>query len=316
MGHTRFDSGTYIAYTASVDPKTKKVRSTLAASDYTAKSLDGKYDPKIIKIRESAKSVLNPHPTPLIVGLDVSGSMGRVVEAMRKGLGTLFEEIIKRHPVSDPHVLAMAIGDMDYDSAPVQATQFESDPVVIGPQIEELYLERGGGNNCHESYLGPLYFVLMRTTCDAFKEDPARKGYLFTVGDEETQDILSKRQIEKFFGDQPKKDYTAQELIEAVSRNWHYFHVIVEEGSHASLYPRKVRDSWTNLLGQRVLPLADHTKLAEVIVSAIEVTEGRDKDAVTKSWSGGTDLVVKKAITDLTANPGSGGGLTTGPVAL
>lgn len=315
MGINRLDSTAYAAYTSSVDPKSMKVRSTLTAADYTAKSLKKEFDPKIIKVRESVKSALNPHPTPILVGLDVSGSMGRVVEAMRKGLGTLFEEIIKRHPISDPHVLAMAIGDMDYDSAPVQATQFESDPVVIGPQIEEFYLERGGGGNSHESYLGPLYFALMRTTCDAFKETPARKGYIFTVGDEETQNILTKNQIQKFFGDQPKKDFSAEELVEAVSRNWHYFHVIVEEGSHASGYPREVKEAWTNLLGQRVLPLADHTKLAEVIVSTIEVAEGRDKASVTKSWSGGTDLVVGKAIKDLVTNP-SGGEITTGPVAL
>jgi hypothetical protein len=87
---------------------------------------------------------------------------------------------------------------------------------------------------------------------------------------------------------------------------YHVFHIIVEEGSHAMAHMGEVVNSWTELLGQRVLRLADHTKLAEVVVSAIEVTEGRDVGAVTKSWSGNTSLVVGRAINNLTTNKTSG----------
>jgi len=306
MGGTSYDPKTYASYASTTSAKTHH--------DYHARAMPKGMDPKVIKVRESRVHDLHPHPTPIIVGLDVTGSMGSVVEAMRKGLGTLFEEIINRNPVTDPHVLAMAIGDMDCDSAPVQATQFEADPVTIGKQIEELYLERGGGGNNHESYLGPLYFALMRTACDAFKESPPRKGFLFTVGDEEPQDVLTKHQIEKFFGDQPRQDYTAAELIAAVERNWHVFHIIVMEGDYASRRPDITVEKWTDLLGQRAMPLRDHTKMAEVIISAIEVIAGKDADAVAKSWSGDTSMVVADALRGL---PTTGAGAaTSGPVRL
>lgn len=303
MGSTRFDPRAYAAYSTATAHHT--------TASYTATSTKREFDPKLIKVRESVKSDLNPHPTPIVVGLDVSGSMGVVVEACRKGLGTLFEEIIKRGPVSDPHVLAMAIGDMECDRSPVQATQFEADPVTIGKQIEDLYLEGGGGGNNHESYLGPLYFALMRTSCDAFKE--GRKGYIFTVGDEEPQLVLHKNEIDKFFGDQPRKDLTAEELVSTIERNWHYFHIIVEEGSYARSTGDRVTQAWRKLLGQHVINLSDHKKMAEVIISTIEVMEGRDKDAVANSWSNGTDLVVAKAISGLPIAPGA---VTTGPVTL
>lgn len=310
MGSTRFDPSAYAGYsssTAHYNHTTSYKRASIKSSTDPRHS----FDPKTIKVRESVKSDLNPNPTPIIVGLDVTGSMGAVVEACRKGLGTLFEEIIKRKPVSDPHVLAMAIGDMDYDRAPVQATQFEADPVTIGKQIEDLYLERGGGGNDHESYLGPLYFALMRTSCDAFKD--GRKGYLFTVGDEEPQFTLTKEQIERFFGDQPKRDYSAAELVAAVERNWHIFHIIIEEGSHASGHLLRVKSDWGKVLGQRVISLSDHTKLAEVIVSTIEITNGKTADDVAKTWDGSTALVVKNAVSGL---PTAGGDVATGPVAL
>lgn len=94
-----------------------------------------------------------------------------------------------------------------------------------------------------------------------------------------------------------------------VSRMYHVFHVIVEEGSHARRDPHGVRSSWNELLGQRVIGLADHTKLAEVIVSAIEINEGRDRDAVAGSWSRETASVVQRAMQALepTGRPGARG---------
>lgn len=305
MGNARFDSTTYAAYSNATSART--------IHDYRATATAPAMDPKMIKVRESVKSDANPHPTPVIVALDVTGSMGRVVEACRRGLGTLFEEIIKRDPVSDPHVLAMAIGDMSYDRSPVQATQFEADPVTIGTQIEQLHLERGGGDNDHESYLGPWYFALNRTSCDAFRETPARKGYLFTVGDECPQWTLTAKEIERWFGDQPMASYEAPDLLSRIEQNWHVFHLMVEEGKYMHRAGSRVRDEWSRLLGQRAILLADHTKMAEVIISTIEVTEGRDADAVASSWSGGTDVVVRKAISGLPGRTGTAG---AGPLTL
>jgi hypothetical protein len=45
-----------------------------------------------------------------------------------------------------------------------------------------------------------------------------------------------------------------------------------------------------------VLRLKDYRRLAEVVVSAIEVNEGRDRDTVANSWSGDTSVVVAHAL--------------------
>lgn len=303
MGFTRYDPGAWAGYASATAAKTHR--------DYGRSALLPAFDPRKFTMRESVASPLNPKPTPIIVGLDVTGSMGRVVEAMRKGLGTLFEEIIDRRPVSDPQVLAMAIGDFECDRAPVQATPFESDPVTIGRHIEDLWLERGGGGNNFEGYLGPLYFAAMRTACDAARD--GRKGFLFTVGDEEPQRALRAAHIRDFFGDTVQRDLTDEELVALVERNWHYFHLMVAEGSYMSARPDAVRQGWTALIGQRALPLSDHTRMAEVIISAIEVTAGRDKDAVAKSWSGSTALVVRNAIASLNSVPAVKSTAVSGP---
>jgi hypothetical protein len=90
------------------------------------------------------------------------------------------------------------------------------------------------------------------------------------------------------------------------SRMYHVFHVIVEEGSYARAHLPQVVESWTALLGQRVLRLADHRRLAEVIVSAIQVSEGADRYAVADSWPSETALVVRRAIGALSAAESGG----------
>jgi hypothetical protein len=303
MGNSRYDANDYQSYARSTAHHT--------VHTYAKNKIDDEFDPLKIKFRESVKSKANPKPTPIIVAIDQTGSMGILAEAIRKGLGTLFEQIIDRDPVSDPHVMAMTIGDMDnHERAPLQVTQFEADPVTIGKQIERLYLEGNGGGNAHETYLGPLYFAAMRIKADAFAE--GRKGFIFTVGDEPHDTVLTRENINKYIGDNVESDLSDKQILAMVERNWNVFHIMVEEGSYMSGDRAGVMRSWQNFIGQHAMPLADHTKLAEVVISTIEVVAGRDKDAIIKSWSGATNLVVAKAISGLPSAQSA----TSGPVRL
>lgn len=163
-----------------------------------------------------------------------------------------------------------------------------------------MYLEKGGGGNCFESYNLPWYFAALHTSIDCF-EKRNRKGYLFTIGDEEAPKDLLASQIKTIIGDTPQQDYTSEQLLNMVSRMYHVFHIVVEQGNHAQRHLPEVMKSWTDLLGQRVIRLSDYKKLAEVVVSTIQVNEGADINTVTKSWSGDTSVVVSKAINSLTA---------------
>ncbi|MDG4584013.1 MAG: hypothetical protein P9E67_08010 [Candidatus Competibacter sp.] len=290
MGSARWDPSDWSAYATSTTGK-----STDAV--FASRGIDKDLNPFGVTVRESRDSDLNPKSTAVIVGLDVTGSMGMIADALaRKGLGTMVEEILARKPVSDPHLMCMGIGDVLYDRAPLQVTQFEAD-IRIARQLEKLWLEKGGGGNSCESYNLPWYFAAMHTAIDCF-EKRGKKGYLFTVGDEEPPLDLSAAAVARFIGDRTR-DFDSRELLTLVGRMYHVFHVIVEEGSHARHDPRGVRNRWTELLGQRVIGLSDHTQLAEVIVSAIEVNEGRDPDRVVNSWSGKTALVVQRAVGSL-----------------
>jgi hypothetical protein len=217
----------------------------------------------------------------------------------REGLGTLFTEMLDRKPISDPHLMFMAIGDATCDQAPLQVSQFEAD-IRIVEQLAGIYLEGHGGGNGFESYNLPWYFAAYHTSIDSF-EKHGRKGYLFTVGDEEYPDDLTPEQIMRVCGDEVQGPISNKDLLAAAERMYHVFHIVVEEGNHARRHLDKVLTSWGANLGQRVLRLSDYTKLSEVIVSAIQIVEGADAAVVAKSWSGDTALVVANATRGLSA---------------
>jgi hypothetical protein len=246
-------------------------------------------------LRESRDSADNPASNALIVALDVTGSMGIIPDYMvREGLKTLFTEVYSRRPVSDPHIMLMGVGDVAArDTAPLQVSQFEAD-IRIADQLTNLYLEGGGGRNSSESYTLPWYFAGLHTAIDCF-EKRGRKGYLFTLGDEEPPEVLLRQEIERVIGP-AQADLTTQQLLELASRQYHVFHIMVQQGSHYQLHGPQVKAKWRALLGQRALPLSDYTRLAEVIVSTIEVVEGADAERVAASWSGETALVVRNAV--------------------
>ena len=195
----------------------------------------------------------------------------------------------------------VSVGDVRYDSAPLQATQFEAD-IRITAQLEEIYIEHGGGGNSWESYNLPWYFAAQKTSIDCL-EKRGKKGYLFTVGDEQVPEDLTRADVKEALNmDLQMERITNRDLLTMVGRSYEVFHLMVEEGSHYQSCGDRVKRGWTELLGQRAIPLADHTKLAEVIVSTIEVCEGRDKRAVADSWDRATALVVARAVGNLEAN--------------
>ncbi len=266
MGGGSFDAGAYRAFTSTTRGK---------ATDeiYASRNIHKNLDPKGVKLRESRDSADNPNSTPVIIAIDVTGSMGIIADVLaREGLGTLFNEILDRKPITDPHMMFMAIGDANCDSAPLQVSQFEADNRIV-EQLTQIYLEHGGGGNNFESYNFPWYFAAAHTEHDSMIKR-GKRGYLFTIGDEEAPKALTRAQIEKFIGDTPEAEMSSEEMLADAQRKYDVFHIIIEEGDYASSHLSSVVSTWTALLGQHVIRLADHKKLAETIVSTLEMVEG------------------------------------------
>jgi hypothetical protein len=284
MGGGTFDPGKYRAYTSTTVGKTTE-------EVYTSRSIKAALNPKGVAVRESRDSVDSPAATPIIVAIDVTGSMGMLADTIaRKGLGVLFESILARKPVTNPHLMFMAFGDAECDSAPLQVSQFEADNRIV-EQLTEIYLEGNGGGNGHESYEFPWYFAAKHTVHDSLIKR-GKRGYLFTIGDEPIGPGLKRAKIAQFLEDGVERDYSSAELLDEASRMYDCYHIVIKEGNHAQSNLAGVMATWQPLMGQHVIQLDDHTKLAETIVSAIEVAEGTDAVASVAGWGVGHHAVL------------------------
>lgn len=288
MGYGSWTSMNWTAYTTSKG----YTASSTATELYTSSNMKDEFNPLKWKIRESCDSAEHPESTPIVIGLDVTGSMGHVLETVAKRLGDTMGEIYNRNPVTDPQVCFMAIGDAECDDAPIQVTQFESD-IRIAEQLNDIYFERGGGGNGGESYLLSWYVASRRCKTDAWDKHN-KKGFLFTVGDECCLPKLTTSQIKEFLGDDVERNLSAEELLSEVSRKYEVYHLIVKPVSY-----QPVEKDWYELLGKNVVVVEEIDKIPEIIVSILELHGGKSTKEVVDSWDGSTKLVVGKAISGL-----------------
>lgn len=288
MGHGRLTSDDWHSYSST------HITGRATHEIYTSSRMASEFDPRNITTRESCDSTDNPESTAIIVGLDVTGSMAPVLNAVAQKLGTLVTQIYERRPVSDPHLMFLGIGDIECDSYPLQATQFEAD-IRIAQQLTKIHFEQGGGGNNYESYLLAWYFAALHTKLDCF-DKRSKKGFIFTLGDEEPTPYLKQRHLSKVFSRVEDKDYTQKELLEMASEKFEIFHLIIEEGNHCRTHRGAVIEAWTNLLGQRARPVSDHTKVAEIIISILQKEAGTSDSDILKTWDSETGSVVSKAL--------------------
>jgi hypothetical protein len=288
MGNSNWNPSQYGNYSRSVSSKSQQQIFTNTSGCH--KDLD----PSKFEVRESIDSPANPESTPIILAVDCTGSMGILaIQIIKEGLGIIMDNVISRKPVTDPHILLAAIGDCFCDRSPIQATQFEADMKLV-QQIEKIFIEGGGGGNGGESYLSIWWFAANKTKCDAF-DKRSRKGYLFTIGDESCHTALRGSDIKEFFG-VDSEDVSAESLLHSCQQNWNVFHLITPTGATED---QNAIVKWRELLGERAIMIDDWKKMAEVIVSLMQVNEGQSKDDVIGSWDNKTGRIVAAAIKSL-----------------
>ena len=153
---------------------------------FKAVTIDSALDPKDT-MRECCDTEEHPNTIPVILALDVTGSMGEAAVEVAKKLNIIMTKLYDK--VADIEFMIMGIGDLECDRYPIQASQFESD-IRIAEQLDKLYFEFGGGGNSYESYTAAWYFASRHTKLDCLKR--GRKGIIITMGDEMLNPCLPK----------------------------------------------------------------------------------------------------------------------------
>ena len=235
------------------------------------KQIHESMEPSKALLRESRDSESNPNSLPIIIALDVTGSMRTIPHSLvKEGLPNMVANMVQRG-VADPAILFLGIGDHTCDTAPLQVGQFESGDAELDLWLTRTWLEGHGGSNNGESYLLAWYFASKHTITDAW-EKRGQKGFLFTIGDEPCLDSLPKHAIEELMGKEPQSSYTARELLEAAQERYEVFHLHMMQGNDG----RNSLHYWEKLLGQRCIVVDDYDKVGDIIAeTVVSHTENR-----------------------------------------
>jgi hypothetical protein len=233
---------------------------------FKRRNLNSLMNPNGVTIRESRDSKEHPNSMAIIIGLDVTGSMGSVPHHLVKdGMPTIMEKIMKGG-MKDPQVLFLGIGDHECDDAPLQVSQFESSDELLDKWLTEVYLEGGGGGNAGESYLLAWYFAGYHTSIDC-QEKRGQKGFLFTIGDEPPLRSVPKDTMKDIMGPGEYQNYTLASLLDKAKEKYNVFHIHIMETTAGR---RKTSiDPWKELLGDNLLPVQSYQEVPDAIADAI-----------------------------------------------
>lgn len=273
MGGGSWTTSSYTSYTKTKGIKTScladgtiTLDSSYDAQDlYKARKLDEALDPKGV-VRECVDSDEHPNTIPVILALDVTGSMGSALEEVSKKLNAIMTETYKK--VKDVEFLVMGIGDLAYDNAPIQASQFESD-IRIVEQLDKVYFERGGGGNQYESYTAAWYFAINQTKLDAWKR--GKKGILITLGDEPLNPYLPKEALKRVTGNETLQgDVETKELYNEVIKKYDVYHFAINDSHTCYRYYRDdIKETWGKYLDNNHFKVVTLNQLAAQIVNTI-----------------------------------------------
>lgn len=274
MGGGAWTSASYSTYTTSTRGISLDdfVNTNYSAQEmYTSRRLAPELNPHNV-MRECCDTEEHPKTLPVILALDVTGSMGDASVKVAKKLNEIMTDLYADSNIKDIEFCIMGIGDLAYDIAPIQISQFESD-IRIAEQLDKIYFEAGGGGNKYESYTAAWYMGVNHAKLDCWKR--GQKGIIITLGDEGPNPYLPKRGLSVATGDKLQGDVETKELYNDTIQKYDIYHIAVNDPSSSYNYHQRYHNidkQWEELLGDHYL-VSTLDNLAQTIVEIIKNRE-------------------------------------------
>lgn len=272
MGGGTWTASAYTTYSTSLG------RSTSTAVDGTI-TLNACYNAQDLFTSRLLQKELNPygvtrqccdtdeHPNtiPVILALDVTGSMGSASAEVAKKLNEVMTKLYEQ--VKDVEFCIMGIGDLSYDGAPIQISQFESD-IRIAEQLDKVYFEGGGGGNAFESYTAAWYMGARHTDLDCWKR--GKKGIIITMGDEPLNPYLPKDSLNDATGDKLQADVETDALYKETLEKFDIYHLAVKDRETCyDNYEQKIKSSYGKYFDNEHFKVVGLDNIASTIIDIV-----------------------------------------------
>lgn len=199
------------------------------------------------------------HKSPIVVAMDVTGSMGNWSKVIYDKMPMFFGQIMVQGYLPDPAISFAAVGDYHSDEAPLQVCDFAAG-IDLDRWLQKLWLEGNGGGQHRESYEAAAAFYLGYSELSSM-------GLFFFTGDESYYPRIR-------FGE---REAPTKEVFEGLKQKYDIY--MIHKPYDDSRLDREIVADWRVLLGQNVLVLKDPKAVVDVMLGVIALySESRTLD--------------------------------------
>lgn len=210
------------------------------------------------KIVDASKHVRSESKNPVIVAVDVTGSMASWPAEIFDRLPLLYNTLAQYRP--DVEICFAAIGDAAVDNWPLQVTTFASG-FDLEQLLGSLYGE-GAGGDAPESYGLFAHWVNTHVEVPNAQEPP----FLIVYGDVYMHEIVPSVQIAKYMGDKNPPNVNALEAWQQVARKWNTWFLRRPTGKSGD----GVDQQWAKAIGaQKIIRIDDEQRAVDYAMGLI-----------------------------------------------
>jgi ribosomal protein S27AE len=219
------------------------------------------------RIIDPKKHVRTESPNPLIVAVDVTGSMANWPFEIFDRLPLLYNTLSQYR--EDLEVCFAAIGDAGYDRWPLQVTNFAS-----GYDLEQLLgslYGEGGGGDAPESYGLFAHWVNTHVEVPNARETP----FLILFGDAPMHPTVPPEQIASYLGDRGNGNVDAIEAWKQVCQTWNMWFLRRPTGRRGDQVDRQ----WGRAISeQKIFHIEDEQRAVDYAMGLVARAWGRFGD--------------------------------------
>ncbi len=210
------------------------------------------------KIIDPSKYISSQSPNPLIVAVDVTGSMANWPFEIFDRLPLLYNTLSQYR--EDLEVCFVAIGDAGCDKWPLQVTNFASS-YDLEQLLGSLYGE-GGGGDAPESYGLFAHWVNTHVKTPNTGETP----FMIVFGDAPMHPKTPKGQIAHYLGDKISRDVDSFAAWQQVCQNWNMWFLRRPTGKPGD----KVDKQWGQAISeQKIFHIQDEQRAVDYAMGLI-----------------------------------------------
>jgi hypothetical protein len=256
------------SYKGGRSARAKRKKASERSAQKGGRSYLQRREPNMDLVSPFGRTLSTTSTTPLVVAVDVTGSMSTWPAEIFDRLPLLYQTLSQYRP--DLEISFAAIGDATSDSYPLQITDFAAG-VDLEDQLNAIYGEGGGGGGSRESYELFAYFLLTKV-----RAPNAQRPYLIVYGDEGFYPEVSSSQLRYYLGGREKRNRDSTDVWKALCESWNVFHL---RKAYSADRDAEIQAQWAAALGpERIVSLPSAERAVDLALGLVARGWGHYED--------------------------------------